>query len=85
MAFPLVCDPTHGVASRAEDVVLDTIYAPPALYVYVGTAGDLEIDPASGDGTPCVLHNVPSGTLLPVSVRQILSANTTASDIVVLA
>ena len=48
--------------------------------VYVGTAGDLNV---VMEGNQTVLHsNVPSGAILPIRVKQVLSTNTSASNIV---
>ena len=51
--------------------------------LYVGSGGDVAIT-TQGGGT-VTLKNVPSGALLPISVTQIRSTNTTASNIMGLA
>lgn len=51
--------------------------------VYVGTAGDLAVMPLNGS-TAVTFKNVASGSILPVQAAKIMSANTTAADIVAL-
>jgi hypothetical protein len=53
-------------------------HAPRAIYV--GETGDLTVLMLSG--ATVRLANVPAGTFLPLRVKQVLSAGTTASDIV---
>lgn len=61
----------------------DTDLATNTRGVYVGTAGNLSVIFASDIGTTAVLFkNVPAGTLLPICVRRVRSALTTATDIV---
>ena len=48
--------------------------------LYVGTGGDVNV---VMEGGQTVLHsNVPSGAILPIRVKQVLSASTSASAIV---
>lgn len=54
----------------------------PARALWIGTAGDVSVDPADGANTAVVFKNA-SG-LLPVSVKRVRSTNTTASNIVAL-
>lgn len=49
--------------------------------IYVGTAGDVEII-ALEDSSAVVIPNVPAGTFIPVAVKRVRAANTTASDLV---
>jgi hypothetical protein len=49
--------------------------------LYVGTAGDLEIQ-AFGSSAAVVLVAVPAGTFVPIRVVKVLATNTTADDIV---
>ena len=51
--------------------------------LFVGTGGDLNVL-LSDDSSAVVLKNVASGSILPISVTQVLSTSTTASDIVAL-
>jgi hypothetical protein len=51
--------------------------------LFVGTTGNVSvIFAADAAGTAVLLKNVPSGTLLPICVRRVRSALTTATDIV---
>lgn len=51
--------------------------------LYVGTGGDVSIEPAGGGGA-VTLANVPGGSILPVRVRIVRATGTTAADIVAL-
>jgi hypothetical protein len=68
----------------------DTTTYDPCRAVWVGTGGDIAVKFAgnfSGDGAAAssvVIPDVPGGTLLPLSVVQVLSTGTTASGIVLL-
>lgn len=48
--------------------------------LYVGLGGDLNVQMAKG--TTVILRNVPTGAVLPLRVRKVLAANTTASYLV---
>ena len=48
--------------------------------LYVGTGGDVAVTTVGGQVV--VLSNVPSGALIPISVTQVRSTSTTASNIV---
>lgn len=54
-----------------------------ARALYVGTGGDV---PAilKADATSVTFRNVPAGSILPVSVKRVLAAGTTASNILAL-
>lgn len=67
----------HGFAITPDDSI-DLTEATRALYV--GVAGDLAVTLVSG--AQLVLANVPSGTLLPVRVRAVKAAGTTADSLV---
>lgn len=54
----------------------------PSRALFVGTAGNVNVDTAQGDTV--LFKNVPAGSILPVSVRRVRSTNTTAADIVAL-
>lgn len=77
--------PARGALDSASDGFAvtpgpgDLADIPRALWV--GTGGDLAITLASGD---VILKSVPDGTLLPVKPSRVLSAGTTASNIVAL-
>lgn len=49
--------------------------------IYVGTGGDISIIGSKGT-TSFILKNVPSGSMLPIRVKQIKVTGTTASDII---
>jgi hypothetical protein len=55
--------------------------------LWVGTAGNIAVifsndRTNSGAGTAVTITNVQGGTLLPFSVKKVMSTNTTASNIV---
>ena len=50
--------------------------------LYVGTTGNVAV--VTEAGTTVTFSSVPAGAVLPVRVRQVLSTNTTASNIVAL-
>lgn len=60
----------------------DSTNIAPGRQIYVGTGGDLNVTP-SGQSTPVIHRNVPSGTFFFGSVTRIGATNTTASNIVV--
>lgn len=49
--------------------------------LYIGTEGDVAVK-FPGNPTAVVFKNVPSGTILPLQVSQVMSTSTTATDIV---
>ncbi len=49
--------------------------------LYVGTGGDVKVD-MMATGSAITFKNVQSGTVLPIRVIKVYSADTTASDIV---
>ncbi|MDC7811974.1 spike base protein, RCAP_Rcc01079 family [Sphingomonas koreensis] len=51
--------------------------------LYVGTGGNLSIEPAGGGGA-VTLVNVAGGSVVPVRVRIVRATGTTAADIVAL-
>ena len=53
-----------------------------ARALYVGTAGDLNVDLV--DGSTVVFPSVLGGAILPVRVKRVRSSSTTASNIVAL-
>lgn len=53
-----------------------------ARALYVGTAGDLAVLLA-GDTVPVTLVGVPAGTFLAMEVTKVMSAGTSASNIVI--
>lgn len=53
-----------------------------ALALWVGGAGDLRVEFATGEVE--TLRNVPAGALLPIEVQRVLWTGTTATHIVAL-
>jgi hypothetical protein len=49
--------------------------------IYVGTGGDVAVKTNQG-ATAVTFKNVPTGTIIPLRIVQVMSTNTTASDIV---
>jgi hypothetical protein len=80
-----------SVIARAGIVVRNAAVITPAnanftgdiIYtaLWVGTGGDIAVL-HTDDTTSVVYKNVPSGSLLPFAVKQVLSTGTTATDIV---
>lgn len=58
----------------------DSVMGTKARALYIGTGGNITV--VTNDGTSTTFHNVVSGTILPVSVKQVSSTGTTASNIV---
>lgn len=69
-------------AKRAEAIVTDTNFSSPSRGIYVSGAGDVSAIMYSG-GT-IVFIAVPAGSILPIQCTQITTANTTATDMIVL-
>ena len=75
----------EGIARDAEVLDVsstDAVLTYETAAVYVGGAGVLEVDMA-GAGE-AVVFTCPAGALLPIAVRKVLNANTTATLIVAL-
>ena len=49
--------------------------------IFVGSPGDVSVI-FYFDSAAVILKNVPAGTFLPIHIKQITTANTTATDIV---
>ncbi len=60
-----------------------TVYEPPLRGLYVGTGGDVAVM-ARGDTAAVTLTNVPSGSILPIEIKKVMSTNTTGSGFVAL-
>lgn len=69
----------HGFAVTKSD---STVFATATRYLYVGGAGNIAVLMA-GDVSPnsVIFTAVPVGTMLPISVTQVLSTGTTATNI----
>ena len=50
--------------------------------LYIGFAGHVAVIPLLADSdTPVIFYNCPAGWILPVAVRKVMSASTTATEI----
>lgn len=58
-----------------------TVYTPAYHGLYVGGAGDVTVIP-EGQSATVTFTSVPTGTILPVTVKQLMSTGTTATNIV---
>lgn len=69
-------------ARTAVDVTPNdsTDITPGDQVLYVGTGGNVKVTTA--DGSTVTFTNVPSGAILPVSVRRVFSTGTTATGII---
>ena len=76
----MALDESQGIADEAADVIpSDSItFRPSALYV--GSTGNLHVELAKGGEITYV--NIVAGTWLPILVKKVFVADTTASDIV---
>lgn len=54
----------------------------PNAEIHVFGGGDLEVE--RGDGEVVIITDIPAGYVLPISVKRILDANSTATAILVL-
>jgi hypothetical protein len=83
MAEPDVRQQTKSVAPAvdAETVVLDTPLAVPSRGIWVGGAGALDVTMVSGNRKTFV--GVTAGTLMPLAVKTIHAAGTTATNLLV--
>lgn len=57
-----------------------TTYTPLLDALYVGTTGDINVVDALGNTV--LFTSVPAGSILPIRCLQVLSTNTTASNII---
>lgn len=69
---------TRGVAAPAVNG--QTLANGPSDAVYVGVGGDINVR-MSADNTLLLYKNVPSGTLLPISINALLFTSTTATHV----
>ena len=77
--MPIVEQAREYSAATPSDVTKFT--QPTALFV--GVAGDVAVMPWGGT-TAVTFKNVPAGSFMPISCQQLMSTNTTATDIVLL-
>ncbi len=76
-------DPTQkAVAVTASDSTSLLLNGQPPRAIYVGTGGNLNV--RFGDDTSVLFAAVPSGTVLPIRPRLVMSTSTTATAIVAL-
>lgn len=69
---------TGLVAVTKSDV---TEYSPPLRAVWVGGAGNIALR-CPDDAAAVTVVGVPAGTLLAIEAEQVMSTNTTATDII---
>jgi hypothetical protein len=69
--------PARGVVAVTKSDA--TTYSPALRGLYVGGAGHVAV--IAVDGTTAAFTDVPAGSILPVSVIQVLSTGTTATSI----
>lgn len=58
----------------------DSILTTKARALYIGTGGNVTV--LTSNGSSVTFSNVVAGTILPVSVKQVSSTGTTASNII---
>ncbi len=73
----LVPNAWNGAAVTKSDA---TVFSPPALGLYVGGGGDVAVR-MYGNQTAVTFTAVPTGTLLKITVDQVLSTGTGATAI----
>lgn len=66
-----------AVLTKSDTTVYDPVYRG----LYVGGVGDVTVIP-EGQTATVTFTAVPAGTILPVTVRQLMSTGTTATNIV---
>ena len=59
-----------------------TVFTQATRYLYVGGAGNIKVDMVGAANTPIIFNGVAAGTILPLRVTKVYSANTTATNIV---
>lgn len=73
----------YGATSAVAVTPSDTTEIPVTRGVWVGGAGDLAVQ-FTGDDEAVTLGGVAAGTLLPIQVTKVMSANTTATGVLAL-
>lgn len=77
--------PTNKViqqAIKAVSVTLDADLTEPGAVLFIGTGGDVKVTTIAGD--VAVFKNLPDGSILPVHIKRVHTASTTASDLLAL-
>jgi hypothetical protein len=60
-----------------------TVFSQPTRAIYVGTTGNLKVMMAGRvANTVITFTNIPDGSLLPIRVQRVYSANTTATGLI---
>lgn len=59
-----------------------TVFDQPTRYVWVGGAGNIKVDMVGQANTPIIFSGITAGTMLPIRVTKVYSANTTATLII---
>ncbi len=73
-----VCDQAHVVTPSDTEDLVDVCRS-----LYVGTGGDL-VCTLANDASPVTFKDVPSGSWLPIRIRRVHAAGTTAANLVAL-
>lgn len=77
---------TDSADSHFAITASDTVQQPYfARGIFIGTGGNISAelyDPTTGDYSIQVYKNIPSGSVLQISPRRIMSTNTTAADMI---
>lgn len=83
MAAPSSTNPhtTNSAAYAAALTKSDETTFVPTRAIYIGGYGDLAVKMA-GDGASVTYKNVPAGTTKYVSITQLLSTGTTATEVI---
>lgn len=76
MGFRNDLTPAACEAVTTSDTVFVDYYG-----LYVGTGGDVAVKTSQG-ATAVTFKNVPTGTILPLRIVQVMATNTTASNLV---
>lgn len=79
MAVETKWEPAKNAAAVTKSDA--TVFSVATRGIYVGTTGDVAVTMAE-TGSAIVFTAVPAGVILPIAVTQVLSTDTTASDIV---
>lgn len=76
-------DATVSAHSAEAVTPSDSTVLKPTRGLYIGTAGDVKVDMAER-GTAVIFAGVQAGTLLPIQVTKVYSADTSATGILAL-
>jgi len=73
---------TSHTGKDAENLTGDGVLTPHAKAMYIGSAGDLVVKMARGDGTNVTFSGLVSGTTLPFAIREVVSFTGTVTTLV---